>query len=132
MNKVQCSACNYCGQEESNIHLEYCCPVIKRVTTWLGNMLKRYCDMNNVNFMKILFLELPQLEKRKKNICLLIISTYILCLWNLKDNRSNAQSVIQHMKGKVVQKNLYLKSAFCDKYMDMVTDKFYDLKWYDL
>ena len=77
MRKVQSSACNYCGQEESNIHLVYCCPSTNPVTTWLGNMLKKYCGLNNANYMKILFLELPKLGKKEKNDCILLITTYI-------------------------------------------------------
>ena len=50
MKKAQSSACNYCGQEESNIHLVSCCPKTKDVIVCLGNMLRKYCNLDNIIF----------------------------------------------------------------------------------
>ena len=92
-------------------------------------MLKKYCDLTNLNLMKILFLELPKISKSKKNTCLVFVSTYIICLWNLKDNRANSQSVIQHIKWKILQKSRILRYALSEKYVDMVTHQFSMLAW---
>ena len=82
--------------------------------------------------MKILFLDLPKLGKKEKNICLFLVTTYIVCIWNLKDNRSSLPIVIKHIKGKIIQKNRYLRYAIGDKYDNMVTQPFSSLKWDDL
>ena len=50
----------------------------KGVIVWLRNILKEYCALENVNFMKLLLLDLPKVEKKKKNVCLLLTTTYIL------------------------------------------------------
>ena len=132
MKKVPSSSCMYCGQEESNIHLVYCCPVTNGIIIWLGNLLRKYCSIDNINYMKILFLDLPKLGKKEKNICLFLVTTYIVCIWNLKDNRSSLPIVIKHIKGKIIQKNRYLRYAIGDKYDNMVTQPFSSLKWDDL
>ena len=81
--------------------------------------------------MKILSLKLPKLGKKGKNICILLITTYIFSLWNLKENRSNAQFVIRHIKGKIIQKHRYIRYALGDKFIDIDTQQFYRLKWDD-
>ena len=69
MKKVQSSSCTYCGQEESNMHLVYFCPVTNGIIIWLGNLLRKYCSIDNINYIKILFLDLPKLgEKRKEHM----------------------------------------------------------------
>ena len=53
-------------------------------------------------------------------------------MWNLKENRSDSQSVIQHIKGKILQKVMYIKYALGEKYENLITEDFYRLKWNDL
>ena len=81
--------------------------------------------------MKILFLELPKLGKKEKNVCILLITTYICSLWNLKENRSNAQFIIRHINGKILKKHRYIRYALGDKFIDIDTQQFYRLKWDD-
>ena len=132
MKKIQNSECSYCLQEESSIHLIYLCPMVKGVAAWLRNLLQKICNLNNINLMKLMFLDIPKVGKKERNVCLLLITTYILSLWNLKDNRANKQLLIKHIKGKILQKILYMKYAMGDKYSELVTREFSNLSWNDI
>ena len=94
-------------------------------------MLRKYCGLNNANYIRILFLEMPKLGTKEKNVCILLITTYIFSLWNLKENHSNAQFIIRHINGKILKKHRYIRYALGDKFIDIDTQQFYRLKWDD-
>ena len=79
MKRIQCSKCEYCGQEETNTHIVYHCPMVKDVVRWFTNTINNYCNLNIPDFSSLLYLEIPKLERRVKNTCIFLTSTYIVC-----------------------------------------------------
>ena len=66
MKRIQCSKCEYCGQEETNTHIVYHCPMVKDVVRWFTNTINNYCNLNIPDFSSLLYLEIPKLERRVK------------------------------------------------------------------
>ena len=121
---MQCSDCDYCGQEESNIHIVYYCPMINEVLICFKSILKKYCDVQITNFLKLIFLETPKLHQKVKNTCISLIATYIVCMWNVRDKHMNTHAVIIYLKGEIVMKHRYIRYAVGDKFSSMVTQQY--------
>ena len=121
MKRIHCSKCEYCGQEETNTHIVYHYPMVKEVVQWFTNIINNYCNLNIPDFSSLLYLEIPKLERRVKNTCIFLISTYVVCMWHMKQNQRSAQVTIRYIKGQILQKHKYMKYAMNNKISYMLT-----------
>ena len=115
MKKIQCAECDACGQEESQLHIVFDCPEINEIVQWFTNVVRKYCNVNTVNFMDLLFTGLSSIECGSRNIFLSLISTYIFCMWNMRQTHTNVHVTIRYIKSQIHQKNKHLKLALGKK-----------------
>ena len=91
---------------------------------WFRDLLKKYCDVQITNFLKILLLETSEMTQKVKNSCVSLVSTYIICMWNVRDNNLDKDSVIKYIKGEIINKHRYLEYAMEEKFLHMVTQQY--------
>ena len=132
MKTIQSSNCDACGQEESNIHFVYTCPSKNDLIIWLKNILKKYCDVDNFNLLKLLLLETPRLAQKVKNTCISLVATYIVCMWNVKNKNMDTNTRMKYLKGEIITKHRYIAYALEDKLSEKVTQQYWELDRIDL
>ena len=70
-------------------------------------MLFYFCNINfKDNLLKLLFFEIPKIDKKVQNTVCIIISAYISCIWY---NREDTNSIIYKFKAKIIKEQKYHK-----------------------
>ena len=115
IRSIACSKCDYCTQEESNIHVVYQCERYTEVATWFKNILYTFCELRNPQLIKLSFLIIPKVNLKLKNTVLFLISTYIVSIWQSRQNNMDPYVSIRYIKGKILQKQRIMKYLLGDK-----------------
>ena len=116
------SNCEICDLEEENIHMFlYCCKVQSCVDL-VYRILFYFCNMNfKDHLLKLLFLEIPRVEKRIRNTICITMSSYISCIWY---NRDNSEHLLNKLKSKIIREQKYHKLVLKGKIQDIFTENY--------
>ena len=95
--KVVSSNCNFCQNEDSNIHKFYECFKIQRAIKMLKKLIEHITSMRFQSIAKLLYLELPNINIKIKNSINIIICNFITCTWFNREN-------LEHMEEKIISK----------------------------
>ena len=132
MKTIEYSKCNFCDQEESNIHMVYYCTAKYDIVIWFKSILRKYCGVQVTKFINLLFLDPPKSPKKVKNTYISLIATYIVCMWYVRDKNMDTNSVIEYIKGEIVMKHRYIEYVMANKFSNMVTQQYSTLDRNDL
>ena len=109
IRKIESSICDHCNQEESNTHFVYQCERHVEVLIWFKSLLQKYCNLNNPQLIKLCFLFIPKMDKKCKNATIMLMSTFIVSMWQIRNNEMNQNACKRFIKGKLLQKQQFIK-----------------------
>ena len=132
IHSIACSKCDYCTQEESNIHVVYQCEHYIEVTTWFKRILYTFCELRDPQLIKLSFLIMPKLNLKMKNTVIFLMSTYIVSIWQSRQNNMDPYISIKYIKGKMLHKQRMVKYLLGDRMESLLSHRLYNLKWSDL
>ena len=112
---LESSMCDHCTQEESNTHFVYQCERHSEVVIWFKNLLRKYCQLDNPQLIKLCFLVIPKIDKKSKNATIMLMSTFIVSMWQVRDSNMNQNVVKRFIKRKLFQKQQSMKYIFGNK-----------------
>ena len=78
IRKIASSVCDFCTHEETNTHVVYQCERYKDTVAWFRRVLQTYCDVSDLQMIRLSFLETPKLSRRSRNATVFFLSTYIV------------------------------------------------------
>ena len=120
--------CKYCGMEESNIHFVYQCIVYKPVMEWFKMLILKCCNFNP-NMIKVLMLDIPNVEKTEKNTCVILVATYITNIWIARKAELTPIAAINLIKSKVLYNKYINLHRLKDKFPLFFTDSYKTLEF---
>ena len=98
------STCDYCTQEETNIHFVYQCERYYDVIQWFRGILQKFCGLRNPQFIKLSFLDTPKVNKKYKNAIIMLMSTFIVSIWQARQGNMSPNVSVKYIKGTFLQK----------------------------
>ena len=132
IRQVATSTCDYCPQEESNIHFVYQCERYADVIHWFKSTLENLTGLRNPQFIKLSLLETPKVNKKSRNAIIMLMSTYIVTIWHARQNNMTSNVAINFMKGNFLKKKRHLMYIFGDKMQSLLPSEICEMKWADL
>ena len=104
--------CDTCNMEDNNLHMFYFCNKIKVVIKYLRVLLQRILNIDNVNLIKLLFLDTTDLTNKDSNSVLAIISSFICTIWY---NRGHTGDKLIIFKKNIMTNIVNHKTIFKNK-----------------
>ena len=126
------STCDYCTYEESNTHVVYQCEKYIDVVHWFRGILQKFCGLRNPQFIKLSFLDIPKVDKKCKNAMLMLMSTFIVSIWQARQSNMSSNVSLNYIKGKFLQKKRQLTYIFGDKIESVLPSEICKIKWSEL
>ena len=131
--------CEFCGLEDTNSHRFYHCGMVQESILWLRKVVVYICGLRTTSLLKILYLDLPRIDRRNMNSLCVIISCYISTVWF---NRTDLRFIKNIIKASIVKmQKLHrmilgstMKKVFSENYcnldMRMLNNLWYFMNWY--
>ena len=117
--------CDTCEIEETNIHMFLYCYKVQECVQLIYKMLFYFCNINfKDNLLKLLFFEIPKIDKKIQNTICIIISAYISCIWY---NREDTSSIIYKFKAKIIREQKYHKLLLKENMQNIFTENYYNI-----
>ena len=91
------------------MHFVYQCERHVEVVIWFKSLLQKYCNLNNPQLIKLCFLFIPNMDKKCKNAAILLMSTFIVSMWQLRNSNMNSNGYKSFIKRKLLQKQQLMK-----------------------
>ena len=129
---LESSMCDHCTQEESNTHFVYQCERHSEVVIWFKNLLRKYCQLDNPQLIKLCFLVVPKIDKKSKNATIMLMSTFIVSMWQVRDSNMNQNVVKRFIKRKLFQKQQSMKYIFGNKMENILPANICNMRQSDL
>ena len=92
--------CEFCGLEDTNSHRFYHCGMVQESILWLRKVFVYICGLRTTSLLKILYLDLPRIDRRNVNYLCVIISCYISTVWF---NRTDLRFIKNIIKASIVK-----------------------------
>ena len=115
--------CDVCGVPETNIHMMYQCREISAVKDFLVRLLAHF-EFYNVTMAQLILLDLPKMEKKRKNTVIFVASLYIASIWY---GRSSKQQILSSLKASILREKRILEEILQDKLIDLFIEPFCSL-----
>ena len=115
IHSLASSICDNCTHEESNTHFVYQCERHTEVLIWYNNLLQKYCNLSNPQLIKLCFLLIPKVDKKCKNATIMLMSTFIVSMWQVRKSDMNPSAYKSYIKGKLLQKPRLIKYILGNK-----------------
>ena len=132
IRQVPSATCDHCTNEESNIHIVYQCERYIDVINWFKNILRNVCGLRNPQLMKLLFLDIPKVNRKCKNVIIMLVSTYIVSMWQARKCNMNVNVTKSYIKGKLLQKIRQLKYVYGDSIENVLPTDICNMNWSQL
>ena len=129
---IPSATCDHCPQEESNIHVVYQCSKYKEVSVWFSNILKKLADIDDPQFIRLSFMEIPKMDIKAKNAAIFMLSTYIVSMWQARQSNMDHAICVKHVKSCLIKKIGLIKLSLGEKIKNKFSMKICDMKWSDL
>ena len=100
------AVCSLCGYEESAIHLFYFCEKVKPVFRWILDIIERICLFRPTNGIKFIYFDFKIVDNSRKNMCILLLYSYLHAVWLVRANRNISVSGIKNVVLKNYQNNV--------------------------
>ena len=128
IRSIASSKCDHCTQEESNIHFVYQCEKHKDVVVWFKILLQKYCNLSNPQLIKLCYLVIPKMDKKFKNATIMFMSTFIVCMWQVRQSNMNYNTYKSYIKRKLLQKQRLIKCILGNKMENIFPPNVYNMK----
>ena len=132
IRRIADSTCEYCAQEESNIHFVFQCERYSAVVIWFKNLLERFCGIRNPQLIKLSFFDLPKVNRKCKNATVMLMSSYIVSMWQARKSNMNSSITKKYMKSKFLQKKSQLRYLLGEKMENVLTTEVCSMNWSNL
>ena len=99
IRRATCSTCDFCTQEESNIHFVFQCERYSEVVHWFKGILENLCRVRNPRFISLSFLDIPKICKKSKNATIMMVATFIVNIWQVRQNNMSPSVAVNYVKG---------------------------------
>ena len=132
IRRIPSSICDFCTHEESNMHVVYQCERYKDVVTWFKNILEKFCGIRNPQLLRLSFLEIPKVDRKCKNAIIMLMSSYIVGMWQARKSNLNTNVAKNFIKSKFLQKKRQLWYIFGDKMENVLPKGVCQMKWTEL
>ena len=100
--------CEHCSLDDTNIHKFYHCGMIQECIQLLRKVLFYIGGLQTTSLLKILYLDIPKIDKRNMNSICVIISCYISTVWF---NRSDLRYIKNVVKANIVKMQKFHRIA---------------------
>ena len=104
IHSIPSSKCDNCEHEESNIHFVFQCEKLTDVVNWFKSLLQKFCNLDNPRLINLCFLLTPRLDKKHKNAAIMLMSTFIVSMWQIRQNNMNSDTYKKYIKNNLYQK----------------------------
>ena len=120
----QSPMCDYCNQEDTNSHKFYHCVKVQECVSWLRKVIFYIGGVQTDSLLKILYLDIPKINRKNMNLICIIIACYISCVWS---NRENLTYIKNIMKAKLLRTHRFhiqllgeaINKIFSENYCNM-------------
>ena len=118
--------CEHCDVQDSNSHRFYHCYRVRECISWLRKVIYYICGVQTDSLLKILYLDIPKVDKRNVHSLCIIISCYISAVWFHRNNMEYIKNVVKakliseqrfHMKLLGIKAQKIFSDNYC--YLDM-------------
>ena len=116
-------ACGHCTAAGTRDHLFLYCIAIQRCVKWLCKVIFYLCGINAnfVNVQQFLTLDLPRVDNKVKNTLLVVLCSFISCVWL---QREDLDIVINVLKSKIVTDQSIKMAILNEHFVDYFTENY--------
>ena len=120
---IQTVICVLCNQEDSIKHKFYDCIVVQGCLCWVRRLIVYLCGINTnqESLSKFMFFDIPKVNVKVKNTLIIIISSYIACIWY---NRNNLDQICYILKAKIIKDQKLNMKILGDKVHKIFTENY--------
>ena len=126
IKKRDSSLCEVCNVEESNIHKFYYCFLVQDCIFMIKRLIFYICGVNFESLLKVLMLDIPKIDKRNVNSLVIIISSYIACVWF---NREKLDTIKICYKAKFIRDQRMNMKILGAKALKIFSDNYCNLDY---
>ena len=110
----------------------YFCSNISPIVLWLRRVIDKFCNLRTYSLIRLLYFDMPDVNKNVKNTATIIISFYIVNIWLSRGANMAADVIIKRVKAKLMLYQKYVKSILKEKITTYFMCKFCQVKYKDL
>ena len=126
IKKRDSSLCEVCNVEELNIHKFYYCSLVQDCIFMIKRLIFYICGVNFESLLKVLMLDIPKIDKRNVNSLVIIISSYIACVWF---NREKLDTIKICYKAKFIRDQRMNMKILGAKALKIFSDNYCNLDY---
>ena len=121
---AQSPLCQECDMEDTNSHKFYFCSKVQECVSWLRKVIYYICGIKVNSMLKILYLDIPKIEKRNMNSLCIIVSCYITSVWY---NRENMEFIKNIVKACLIKEQRFHKRLIGGKAKKVFSENYCNL-----
>ena len=87
----------------------YFCKNVSQAVNWFINVLNNVVKQSKWHVLELLSLNLPSLNTKERNTCLILLATYIDCVWQGRKNKVFNDSLVKLIRGRILLNHFYIK-----------------------
>ena len=118
--------CESCGNPENAFHIFYFCKTIKYVVNWFERVVRDTCELESYNWLKILLYDIKGKSRKDRNTTIILITTYLYCLWISRKKGHNISQSIGFLKGRLYYQRWLMRNIFGNNIKLYITTKYQD------
>ena len=116
--------CIYCQVIDTNMHKFFYCNKIKKAAILLKKILEHISNMKLQYMEKLLYLELPNVQRKAKNAMKLVVCSYVSCIWK---NRENLEFIEEKFRAGVYSEKKFIMVMLKGKAKDLLCKKYCEI-----
>ena len=116
--------CDHCQVDDTNMHRFYQCHKIKKAIKWFKGLIEYISNMRFYSIEKLLLLELPNIQRKVKNVMCIIICNFIACIWY---NRENLEFIKEKVVAKIWKEKKFVMVLLKDKSKDILCKRYCEI-----
>ena len=117
-------SCDFCGEPEYAMHIFYFCKKVNRVFHWFKCKFRLMCTVKQNEWLRLLMLDIKGKSKVDQNTVVILISTYLYCIWIIRLQKIDEKDVICFVKGKLNHVRWSLNTIYGENLGKFVTQQF--------
>ena len=100
LNLSESNLCDICDMEENAVHLFYSCRKVRSTFDWLLGFIDSICHFKPVSNIKFIYFDFKIEEMRCKNICIMLLYSYLTAVWSCRANNQLTSGQIKEVVKK--------------------------------
>ena len=90
--------CDWCNIVEDNLHMFGNCQKVQALFGYFLDVLKKVCNIENVNIQNLLYLDTQNIGRQKRNTQVVLTSTFISTIWYNRHTESHIEPSLFRIK----------------------------------